>query len=61
MTILDRLPIYDKPTLIDVHGEVVQVFRNQAIVWSSLTEAPPPGSRLDPRPETRLAGHLAPS
>jgi hypothetical protein len=30
MKILDRLPIYDEPSLIDVSGEMIQVHRNQS-------------------------------
>jgi hypothetical protein len=35
MKILNRLPIYDEPALIDVRGEVYQVWKNQAIIWVS--------------------------
>jgi hypothetical protein len=42
MKILDRLPIYDQPTLIDVRGEVYQVWKNQAIIWISFAETLPP-------------------
>jgi hypothetical protein len=38
MRILDRLPIYEDPTLIDVQREVLQVCRNQILVWVSLRE-----------------------
>jgi hypothetical protein len=36
MRILDRLPIYDEPAIIRVQGDVVQVWRNQIIVWLSI-------------------------
>ncbi len=36
MKLLDRLPIYDEPGLIDVLGDTVQVYRHQIIVWLSL-------------------------
>jgi hypothetical protein len=42
MKILDRLPIYDEPSLIDVSGEMIQVHRNQVIVWVSLALKPFP-------------------
>ena len=39
MRILDRLPLYDKPTIISVgRGEVTQVKRNQIVVWVSINE-----------------------
>src|SRR5258708_516366 len=38
MKILDRLPIYQEDTLITVHGEAVQVWKNQIIVWLSLQD-----------------------
>lgn len=51
MKILDRLPIYDEPALIEVGSEVYQVWRNQAIVWVSLDEA------LAPFPAILDTGH----
>ncbi len=51
MKILDRLPIYPKPDLIDVQGEMFQVWRNQAIVWVSLAE------NLRPFPAILDTGH----
>jgi hypothetical protein len=51
MKILDRLPIYEEPALIEVRGEVYQVWRNQAIVWVSLDEA------LAPFPAILDTGH----
>jgi hypothetical protein len=39
MKILDRLPIYAEPVLIEVRDEVYQVWQNQTIVWVSLDEA----------------------
>ncbi len=42
MKILDRLPIYEEPTLIEVRGEAYQVWKNQAIVRMSLSEELPP-------------------
>jgi hypothetical protein len=36
MKILDRLPIYESPALVTVQGEVVEVRRNQIIVWLSV-------------------------
>ena len=38
MKILDRLPIFDEPALIHVHGNVYQVWKNQAIIWVSFAE-----------------------
>jgi hypothetical protein len=51
MKILDRLPIYSEPALIDVRGEVYQVWTNQVIVWVSL------GERLTPFPAILDTGH----
>jgi hypothetical protein len=51
MKILNRLPIYEKPTLIEVRGEAYQVWKNQAIVWVSLAEA------LAPFPAILDTGH----
>ncbi|MGC8643551.1 MAG: hypothetical protein ACP5XB_27150 [Isosphaeraceae bacterium] len=38
MKILDRLPFADRPQLITVRGEAVDVFRNQIIVWISIND-----------------------
>jgi hypothetical protein len=42
MKILARLPIYDEPALIDVRGDVLQVWKNQTIIWVSFADAPSP-------------------
>ena len=42
MKILDRLPIYEEPSLIDVWGEVLEIYRNQIIIWVSLAETSRP-------------------
>lgn len=39
MRILDRLPIYDEPTILQVQDDVLQVWRNQIIVWLSIHDA----------------------
>ncbi|CAN5858486.1 hypothetical protein BH23PLA1_BH23PLA1_31440 [soil metagenome] len=36
MKILDRLPILDRPRLVTVQGEAVDVYRNQILVWVSI-------------------------
>ena len=51
MTILDRLPIADRPHLITVRGEAVDVYRNQIIVWMSI------GDTLRPFPAILDTGH----
>ncbi len=51
MKILDRLPIYEEPALLDAPGEVVQVHRNQIIVWVSLA------ATLRPFPAILDTGH----
>jgi hypothetical protein len=38
MKILDRLPNYNAPALIDVRGDVFQVWTDQAIIWVSFAE-----------------------
>ena len=38
MKILDRLPIYQQNTILDVQGEAVQVWKNQIIVWLSIQD-----------------------
>ena len=52
MKILDRLPIYGEPALLDVRDEVFQVWQNQAIVWVSLAE-----TLLAPFPAILDTGH----
>ena len=39
MKIIDRLPIADRPHVISVGGDAVQVHRNQIIVWLSINDA----------------------
>ena len=51
MKILDRLPISDEPALIEVRGEVYQVWKNQAIVRVGLDES------LAPFPAILDTGH----
>jgi hypothetical protein len=51
MKILDRLPIYEHASLIDVQGDVFQVWPNQIIVWVSLSET------LKPFPAILDTGH----
>ena len=51
MKILDRLPIFDEPALIHVHGDVYQVWKNQAIIWVSFAET------LVPFPAILDTGH----
>ena len=36
MKLIDRLPFADRPHLITVGGEAVDVYRNQIIVWISI-------------------------
>ena len=36
MKILDRHPITDRPTIVDVQGELVDVRRNQILIWVSI-------------------------
>lgn len=38
MKILDRLPISDRPHVITVGEDAVQVNRNQVIVWVSIND-----------------------
>lgn len=40
MRILDRLPIDSEPALIRVQDDVIQVWRNQIIVWLSIGGVP---------------------
>ena len=52
MRILDRLPLYEKPAILAVgRGEVMQVKRNQIIVWISI------GNVLNPFPAILDTGH----
>ena len=51
MKVLDRLPIYNEPTLINVQGDVYQVWQNQVILWVSLAED------LQPFPAILDTGH----
>jgi hypothetical protein len=38
MKLLDRLPIPDRPHLVTVANETVQVYRNQILVWLSIQD-----------------------
>lgn len=38
MKLLNRLPIADRPHLITVQGEPVEVYRNQIVVWISIND-----------------------
>jgi hypothetical protein len=40
--LLDRLPIADRPHLVNVQGKFVDVYRNQIVVWVSIAGAPRP-------------------
>lgn len=51
MKLLDRLPIYERPALIDVQSDVYQVWQSQIIVWVSLAET------LKPFPAILDTGH----
>ena len=51
MKLLDRLPIPDRPHLISVGTDAVQVHRNQIIVWISINYA------LRPFPAILDTGH----
>ena len=42
MKIIDRLPFADRPHLVTVGGEAVDVYRNQIIVWISIDHAAKP-------------------
>ena len=55
MKILERFPIYDEPTVIDVQGEVYQVGKNQAIIWVSLDETLYYRQQTSPRDRRRTA------
>ena len=51
MKIIDRLPFADRPHLITVRGEAVDVYRNQIIVWISIDDV------LRPLPAILDTGH----
>jgi hypothetical protein len=51
MKILDRLPIPDRPYIISVGEDLVQVHRNQIIVWLSINDV------LRPLPAILDTGH----
>ncbi len=51
MRILDRLPIYQQPTIIAAQREAVQIWRNQIIVWVSINDV------LRPFPAILDTGH----
>jgi hypothetical protein len=51
MKIIDRLPFADRPHLVTVRGEAVDVYRNQIIVWISIDDA------LRPLPAILDTGH----
>jgi hypothetical protein len=42
MKIIDRLPFADRPHLITVRGERVDVYRNQIVVWISIDDVTRP-------------------
>ena len=51
MKIIDRLPFADRPHLITVRGEAVDVYRNQIILWISIDDV------LRPLPAILDTGH----
>jgi hypothetical protein len=51
MKIIDRLPFADRPHLVTVRGEAVDVYRNQIIVWISIDDV------LKPLPAILDTGH----
>ncbi len=51
MKIIDRLPISERPHILSVGEDVVQVYRNQIIVWLSIDDA------LRPFPAVLDTGH----
>ncbi len=51
MKIIDRLPFADRPHLVTVRGEAVDVYRNQIIVWISIDDV------LRPLPAILDTGH----
>jgi len=42
MKIIDRLPFADRPHVLTVRGEAVDVYRNQIIVWISIADVQRP-------------------
>ena len=42
MKLIDRLPFADRPHLITVGGEAVDVYRNQIIIWISIGDVRKP-------------------
>ena len=53
MKIIDRLPFADRPHLVTVQGEAVDVYRNQIILWISIDDV------LKPLPAILDTGHWA--
>ena len=51
MKLIDRLRFADRPHLVTVRGEAVDVYRNQIIVWISIDDA------LRPLPAILDTGH----
>src|SRR4051794_36966572 len=51
MKIIDRLPFADRPHLVTVRGEAVDVYRNQIIVWIRIDDV------LRPLPAILDTGH----
>jgi len=51
MKIIDRLPFADRPHLVTVRGETVDVYRNQIVVWISIDDV------LRPLPAVLDTGH----
>ncbi len=51
MKIIDRLPFADRPHLVTVRGEAVDVYRNQIILWISIDDV------MKPLPAILDAGH----
>ena len=51
MKIIDRLPFADRPHLVTVRGEAVEVYRNQIVVWISIDDV------LRPLPAIFDTGH----
>ncbi len=51
MKILDRLPITDRPHVVSVGNDVMDVHRNQIIVWISINDV------LRPLPALLDTGH----
>jgi hypothetical protein len=51
MKIIDRLPFADRPQIVTVRGEPVDVYRNQIIVWISIEDV------LKPLPAILDTGH----